>query len=136
MRDFWALFKNPYMKNNIREYLKTPLKSRTERTPPLELGQPPGELDMYDLYETLHEDNVQWRESAKGNFVLIHNDALLATVFTRCDDCAWCIIVNKSGHGFLVLNEGYDDPEEAQERTLEILNGAVCELQFLQPKGP
>ena len=91
---------------------------------------------MNDLYETLHEDNVQWRESARGNFVLIHNDTLLATVFTRCEDCVWCIIVNKSGNGFLVSDEGYDDLEEAQERTLDILNGAECQLKFLPPKGP
>ena len=67
-----------------------------------------------------------WIENSKGNFVMLDDDCLRATVFRNSHD-AWQIIVNGEDSGRLVADEYFVDAEDATERADAILDGAPCE---------
>ncbi len=81
------------------------------------------------MYDQAPDIDCEWKETAKGNHVCIHEDELSATVFNK--GYGWQIIINRDGVGHIVSGEAFDDHEDAQERTEWILEGAVCTLSVL-----
>lgn len=67
-----------------------------------------------------------WAENSKGNFVMLDDDSLRATVFKNTYG-VWKIIVNSDDSGKLVADEYFVDAEDAIERADAILDGAPCE---------
>ena len=74
----------------------------------------------------------EWIVTANGNYVCIHEDDLIATVFSKGHE--WQIIINSDGVGRIVADEAFNDPNDATERAEDILNGADCTLVKMKTK--
>ena len=78
-------------------------------------------------------EEYEWKESASGNYVCIDSGDLIATVFSNGYE--WQIIINgDDAYGRIVAEEYFDNPDDAMERTEEILRGADCTLVLMKPK--
>ena len=78
-------------------------------------------------------EEYEWKESASGNYVCIDSGDLIATVFSNGYE--WQIIINgDDADGRTVAEEYFDNPDDAMERTEEILRGADCTLVLMKPK--
>ena len=81
------------------------------------------------MFDQAPDIDCEWKETANGNHVCIHADELAATVFNK--GYGWQIIINRDGVGHIVSGEAFDDHEDAQERTEQILCGAECTLSVM-----
>lgn len=85
------------------------------------------------MYNQQLAEEYEWKETANGNHVCIHDDDLVATVFSKGGE--WQIIINgEGGISRIVAHESFDDPEDAQERAEAVLWGAESDLVFIPPK--
>jgi hypothetical protein len=73
--------------------------------------------------------DCEWKETAKGSHLCIHEDEHVATVFNK--GYGWQIIFNRDGVGHIVSGEAFDDHNDAQERTEWILCGADANLSVM-----
>lgn len=73
------------------------------------------------------DDDREWKPSAKGNYVCIDSNDIVATVFGNHLGI-WQIIINTDAGGRLVQDEHFQDPDAGIERAEEILDGADCSL--------
>ena len=76
----------------------------------------------------------RWRENAKGNFVRIDDDRIVATVFRRYE--AWQISIQSGPITRFVANEAFESADAARDRADEILNGAECSYSRPSTPGP
>lgn len=72
-------------------------------------------------------------QSRNGNYVLLDDSAIKATVFQNPYE-VWQIIINGDGVGKLVVDEFFMDPHAAIKRVNEIFSGADCVFKTLRDR--
>ena len=86
------------------------------------------------MYNQQLAEEYEWKECANGNYVCIHSDALVATVFMK--DCEWKIIINGEGVvSHIVAYEAFEGAAGAIERAEQVLGGADCDLVAMLPRN-
>jgi hypothetical protein len=81
------------------------------------------------MYDQAPDIECEWKETAKGSHLCIHEDEHVATVYNK--GYGWQIAINRNDAGYFVSGETFADPEDAQERTEWILEGAECTLSVM-----
>jgi hypothetical protein len=85
-----------------------------------------------EMFDQLPDIDCEWKETAKGSHLCINSGEHVATVYNK--GYGWQIIINSDGVGHIVVDEIFDDPEDAQERAEWILCGANCSLSVMGAK--